>query len=301
VIRKFWEPLCLAALNTPLPNACAQLFARVLQDSLGGSKEACEVLIPRVDLSQLWPEHVERYAPGGPASLSVHRGRAIRHLATSPTQVELDGIGFDAVVVAGNAPSAHRLLRQLSPSSAGAAYLVSLDELSYIPIATLTLQLERPWNLPAPMFLLRDKPDQLQFGQWLFDRSFLMPASGPQHAQLSDDLASAACQINIVISDARSMMKHPANSVVEAITAQLQEQTRRLGPMPAVVGHEVIVEKRATFAAVPRLKRPLNDTPWPRVWVAGDWTDTGYPAVLEGAVRSGRDAADAVQRAFVGT
>jgi hydroxysqualene dehydroxylase len=158
--------------------------------------------------------------------------------------------------------------------------------------------LERPWKLPAPMLQLRDKPDRLQFGQWLFDRSFLMSASGPQHAQLSEDQAFAACQINIVISDARTMMEHQPNNVVAAIIAQVQEQSRRLGPMPAVVGHEVIVEKRATFAAVPGLKRPSNDTPWPRVWVAGDWTDTGYPAVLEGAVRSGRDAAYAVQRAF---
>jgi monoamine oxidase len=65
--------------------------------------------------------------------------------------------------------------------------------------------------------------------------------------------------------------------------------------MPQVVGHEIIIEKRATFAAVPGLMRPSNRTPWPRVWVAGDWTDTGYPAVLEGAVRSGRDAAEDVQ------
>ncbi|RTZ44446.1 FAD-dependent oxidoreductase [Candidimonas sp. SYP-B2681] len=298
VICRFWEPLCLAALNTPVQDACAQLFARVLQDSLGGSKEACDVLIPRVDLSQLWPEHVEHYAPGGPASLSVRRGKAVRHLAATSTQVELDGMGFDAVVVAANAPSAHRLLQQLAPTQSGDLYLESLARFTYIPIATLTLQLERPWHLPAPMLLLTDKPEQLQFGQWLFDRSSLMTASELQQAELTDHQDYAACQINIVISDARSMMRHPLGDVVAAITAQLQQQTRRLGPMPAVVGHEVIVEKRATFAALPGLKRPSNDTPWPRIWVAGDWTDTGYPAVLEGAVRSGRNAANAVQRAL---
>ncbi len=301
VIRKFWQPLCLAALNTPVQDACAQLFARVLQDSLGGAKEACDVLIPRVDLSQLWPDHVERFAPDGPATLSIRRGNAIRHLATTPTQVELNGIGFDAIVVAGNAPSTHRLLQQLEPTQDGERYLASLAQYTYIPIATLTLQLERPWHLPAPMLLLTDKPEQLQFGQWLFDRSSIMPTSGPQPPEVSGKQASAACQINIVISDARSMMKYPLGDVVAAIITQVQEQSRQLAPMPAIVGHEVIVEKRATFAAVPGLRRPSNDTPWPRVWVAGDWTDTDYPAVLEGAVRSGRDAADAVQRAFGST
>ena len=66
--------------------------------------------------------------------------------------------------------------------------------------------------------------------------------------------------------------------------------------MPGVVAHTLIVEKRATFLAVPDLERPSNQTPWPGVWVAGDWTDTGYPAVLEGAVRSGLDAATAMHQ-----
>jgi uncharacterized protein with NAD-binding domain and iron-sulfur cluster len=61
--------------------------------------------------------------------------------------------------------------------------------------------------------------------------------------------------------------------------------------MPATVAHRVIIEKRATFDCTQDQVRPPNRTPFQRVWVAGDWTDTGYPAVLEGAVRSGMTAA----------
>ncbi|SHI26531.1 hydroxysqualene dehydroxylase HpnE [Pollutimonas bauzanensis] len=284
-VRMFWQPLCLAALNTPPDQACAQLFAGVLRDSLGGPRDACDVLIPRVDLSQLWPDQVERYAPAHAAGrLCLRRGHAVRHLAATSSGVELDGKAFDAVVVAGNAPAAHRLLRQLPPSEAGARYLAMLAAFEYLPIATLTLQLERPWRLPQPMLLLRDDPGRMQFGQWLFDRSALPPGAPD-------------CLVHIVISDARAMMALPREDAIAATIAQAREQSRRLGAMPRVLNQDIIVEKRATFAAVPGLQRPANGTPWPRVWAAGDWTDTGYPAVLEGAVRSGRDAARAIQRA----
>ena len=283
-IQMFWQPLCLAALNTPMDTACAQLFARVLQDSLGGPGHASDVLIPRIDLSQLWPDHAERYNPAGtPGELHVHRGRAIRQLQASSSSVALDGSPFDAVVVACNAPATHRLLQQLSPCGSGAQYLSMLSAFQYLPIATLTLQLEHPWDTGQPMLLLKDFPKRMHYGQWLFDRS----AGGP---------AASQCLLNIVISDARAFMEHSRADVVAATIEQIREQSRHTGNMPRVLDHELIIEKRATFAAVRRLNRPSNSTPWTRVWVAGDWTDTGYPAVLEGALRSGKDAAHAVYR-----
>ncbi|NYT63113.1 FAD-dependent oxidoreductase [Alcaligenaceae bacterium] len=279
-IQLFWQPLCLAALNTPIQQACAQLFARVLQDSLGGPKAASDVLISRVDLSQLWPEQVVRYTPAKTAGqFEIRCGHAVRQLTCDASQVEVDGKAYDAVVVAGNAPATHRLLRQLSPSESGARYLNMLAALEYIPIATLTLQLKSAWRLPHAMLLLKDNPAKLQFGQWLFDCSTFMQSQ------------AASPLLNIVISDARGLMEHEETAVIAAVIKQVQAQCSRFGAMPEVVKHELIIEKRATFAATPSLQRPPNRSPWPRVWVAGDWTDTGYPAVLEAAVRSGKAAA----------
>ncbi len=277
VIRMLWQPLCLAALNTPLDLACAQLFARVLKDSVGGPRSACDVLLPKVDLSSLWPDHVEHaFATPHGARLTVRRGHAVRHLAPHPSGVQLDGEMFDAAVIATNTPAALRLLRQLPASNTGTQYLHMLEAFTFLPIATVTLQLKHAWRLPQAMLLLKDDPGRLQFGQWLFDRDG---------------------RFNVVVSDARAFQAVPRQEAVAAIIQQVREQTSGFGHMPDVSCHETIIEKRATFAAVPGLARPGNRTAWERVWAAGDWTDTGYPGVLEGAVRSGRDAAALIGKA----
>ena len=97
------------------------------------------------------------------------------------------------------------------------------------------------------------------------------------------------------MSDAEDFLKHERStfvrSIAEQICQQVAQHARAKLPMPTVTAHRLIVEKRATFNAIPGLARPTNKTAWPRLTLAGDWTDTGYPAVLEGAVRSGQRAA----------
>ena len=99
----------------------------------------------------------------------------------------------------------------------------------------------------------------------------------------------------MVISDAEDFLKHERSTFVSHVAEQIRQQVaqhaRAKAIMPAVTAHRLIVEKRATFNAIPGLARPSNKTVWPRLTLAGDWTDTGYPAVLEGAVRSGQRAA----------
>ncbi|MCC2596412.1 hydroxysqualene dehydroxylase HpnE [Pusillimonas sp. MFBS29] len=301
VIRSFWQPLCLAALNTPVPDACAQLFAHVLRDSLGGPKDATDVLIPRVDLSKLWPDELLRRLNGQSSpGAGLHLGHAVRKLHACPSGIAVDGQHFDAAIVAGNVPSTSRLLAQLEAVPDSLPYLDMLSDFDFLPIATITLKLEHPWQLPQPMLLLHDHPARLQFGQWLFDRSALAARETTEAHLPAGHIAQTgtASLLHIVISDASALQEHKQDDVVAAVTAQVQAQTQRFGPMPRVTGHDVIVEKRATFAARPGLARPTVATPWPRVWVAGDWTDTGYPGVLEGAVRSGRQAAASLLRSL---
>lgn len=280
LIGKVWHPLCIAALNTPVEQACAQLFAHVLRDSTGARAWASDLLIPRTDLSDLWPDHL-------PAGIARHTGRTVRQLEVKGDRVLVDGRPFDAAVVAVNTPAAAKLLSVLqAPESladapdAAARYLSQLRDFRFLPIATLTLQLDAPWRLPFPMLMLSEDVRRSHHGQWLFERSRFIPADNG-HAMLS-----------IVISNATSLAGQDKDGLVCAMTEQVREQVRDAGPMPAVRNAELIVEKRATFAATPGLLRPGNQTPWPRIWCAGDWTDTGYPGVLEGAVISGRRAAE---------
>ncbi|WP_397475666.1 hydroxysqualene dehydroxylase HpnE [Pusillimonas sp.] len=275
LIQSFWEPLCLATMNTPTHRACAQLFANVLRDSLGAGPNACRVLISRVDLSSLWPEQL-------PAEISIKRGHAVRHLEADGCGVLIEGQAFDAVVIATNVQPARRLLGQLPCTPGSQEYLAMLSAFEPLPIATLTLELSDHWDMPHAMLMLAEHPKRRHFGQWLF------------HCNVFLDEPLATSRLNVVISHAVDLPNWSVEEIVDGVLEQINEQATQFAPVPAVRAYELISEKRATFAAVPGLKRPSNITPWPQVYAAGDWTDTGYPAVLEGAVRSGLAAARAV-------
>lgn len=309
----FWQPLCIAALNTPIADACAQLFSNVLRDSLGDSTDASDILIPKVDLSALWPDRVEhRVRSGKQKKIRIRRRVTVRHLAfenaasltddgtCSGATSGHDGVlindeRFDAVILACNVPSSRRLLAQLPVTGTNACnvqtLLDSLSDFTYIPIVTATLKLARRWNLPHSMYLLREDRQNKHYGQWLFNSPAFMLAQSWSDSTLATVDKNAATLTQIVISDAQAALTHEDTRLIELIKAQLKAQTARFGTMPDVTAWSLIAEKRATFAATPRLRRPDVATPWPQVWLAGDWTNTGYPAVLEGAVRSGQHAA----------
>lgn len=136
-----WKPLCIATMNTPVDQACAQLFANVLRDSIGAAdRQAAEMLIPRKTLTELWPVRVEQLATSGALSpnrggrLKIFRTATVRslHYADTPhdaaarsidaaapgsRQLQLDASPehYDAVIVCGNTPSTAQLLRSLRP------------------------------------------------------------------------------------------------------------------------------------------------------------------------------------------
>lgn len=281
---QLWGPLCIAALNTPPDQASAELFMAVLRDSLGNEASACDILLPRVGLTQLWPEHL-------PSAIHRHLGHTVRQLRTEPQAVYVDGQRFDSAILATNVPSALRILQSQPPTTAerseAGRYIQALQAFDYAPIATLTLQLERPWRREAPIRMLHENASIGRYGQWVFNRATFGRETGDQHL------------VHIVVSDAGPLLRLPREAAVNALLEQLRAEADAQDALPPVLAHEFIIEKRATFLATPGLRRPDNATPWPRLWTAGDWTDTGYPAVLEGAVRSGIRAAKAVHQCLM--
>ncbi|MGY6270282.1 hydroxysqualene dehydroxylase HpnE [Achromobacter denitrificans] len=275
LIRQLWEPLCLAALNTPLATASAALYARVLRDSLAGSREDSDMLLPCTDLSALWPDAAAR-------QVTMRYGNTVRQLRPSADGIDINQERFDAAVLAVPPTFAARLLDAPLRESGATGLLEALKAFDYLPIATLNLRLAEPWRLPEPMMMLREEAARGHIGQWLFDR-----------AQLAGD--TKAGELAVVSSVATGIADRNRRQAIEALIDQVAEQAARhparMPAMPDVTAAELFIEKRATFAAVPGLTRPLNSTPWPTLALAGDWTDTGYPGVLEGAVRSGLQAA----------
>ncbi len=206
----------------------------------------------------------------------------MRQLEPSDNGIVVNQERFDAAVLAVPPAFAARLLDAPLRQAGATGLLDALKAFTYLPIATLNLRLAEPWRLPEPMMMLREEAARGHVGQWLFDR-----------AQLAGD--TKAGELAVVASAATSIAERNRHQVIEALIDQVAEQAARhparLPAMPEVSAAELLIEKRATFAAVPGLTRPLNSTPWPTLALAGDWTDTGYPGVLEGAVQSGLQAA----------
>lgn len=272
--QRIWEPLCVAALNTPAEDASAQVFVNVLRDSLAADARASDMLLPRVDLSELFPVPATRY-------LGSRRG--VVNTATPITALDASDEGFllkgDASeqryqqVVLATAP--YHATALLASTGRCERLVALIDGLDYEPIVTIYLAYPADVGLTGPLVGLPDGP-----GQWGFDRARItgLPAD---HNLLS-----------VVISARGPHEEWDRETLIVAIHAQLERLLHRR--LPAPEWSQVITEKRATFACRPGLQRPTHRTPVPGLWLAGDYVDSEYPATLESAVRSGITCAQAV-------
>jgi squalene-associated FAD-dependent desaturase len=265
-LRRFmWEPLCLAALNTPAALASAQIFANVLRDSLGGKREDTDLLLPATNLGQLFPEAARRFIEGNGGEVRLSN----RIDALQPSLI-IGGETFAHVVIATAPQHASTLLRTLPETTETASLL---DGYAFEPIGTVYLGYPEALGFPFPMIGL-DKREPGRIGQWAFDRSAEKSGQG-----------IAAC----VLSGEGLWDSLDNETLAATLHRELQDTLGR--PLPAPLWHQVIRERRATFSCRPKLARPTPDTPVRNLWLAGDYACADYPATLEGAVRSGVTAA----------
>jgi squalene-associated FAD-dependent desaturase len=273
LVRALWAPLCVAALNTPAAIASTQVFLNVLRDSLGASAAASDLILPRATLDELLPNAALAYlaARAVPVRLGA-RVTSLVHRSDGVDVITATLESFDAVVLA---TPAHHVAALLADASwdAIAALRAQCDGLTWQPITTLYLQYDRVPALAQPMLALDDDEARSDFGQWFFDKGQLGGAPG---------------LVAVVISAAGAHQNLEQAALVAAIEAQL---TRQLGFAAHARSARAISEKRATFACTPGLSRPTNRTALARLVLAGDYTASDYPATLEGAVRSGNEAA----------
>lgn len=263
--RYLWEPLCVATMNTPADSASAQVFAHVLRDTLGADKAASELLLPTTDLGQLLPEPAAAWIEARGSRL--HRNVRIRQLSRTENGWQLDDLGTYSRVIIATAPyHARPLLEGIAGVEATTALL---DGFAYEPIVTAWLQYPAGVGLSFPML-----GHAGHYLQWLFDRHQLGGPSG---------LLAA------VISARGRHEDLDAESLAAAIHGEI---TTMLPGTPPPIWSRVVVERRATFACTPDLRRPANSTPLEGLFLAGDYTTSDYPATIESAVRSGLAAAE---------
>lgn len=273
LISRFWQPLTVAALNTPIELASAQVLMNVLRDSLGGTRAASDLLLPRVDFSALFPDAAAAWITqhGGHVRRAQRIGRVSRN--RQGWQLDEQAECFDAVICA---LPPHGVASLVAGLPALLPAVQPLTSWTYQPIVTVYLQYQAGVKLTAPMLGLSDS-----LAQWVFDRGVTHQMDG---------------LIAVVISAEGLHQAMPQNELASAVISELHQ---RLGLPADVLWQRVITEKRATFACTPDLPRPANQTAAAGFWLAGDYTaglagKGDYPATLEGAVRSGIAAAQGV-------
>ena len=259
--RLLWEPLCIAALNTPADRASAQVLANVLRDSLGGARAASDMLLPQVNLSALFPDPAAKFVArhGG----AVHIAHRVNSLRRQSDGWRIDETGPYAHVILAVAPyHLAALMPELAPK---------VEHFDWEPIVTSYLRYPPAVRLPQPMLGV-----DAGLAQWLFDRSTLCGQHG---------------LIAAVISARGRHLDLPTIELERGIHAEI---ARLIPGLPPPLAVQTITEKRATFACVPNLQRPQTRTESQGLWLAGDYVASDYPATLEAAVRSGVAAAHGI-------
>ena len=278
LVERLWRPLTLAALNTPLSAASAQVLATVLRDSLGADAGASDMWLPRSDLSAALPDAVERHviAQGG----TVRRNHRVDLARCSERGWSLairnggdhSSLDFDAVVYAAPPSQLQRVFGLHADALRG--QLRMIERFRYEPITTVYLKYGPDEARLPPLFhALVEDSERRHHGQWVFNRGMLDSANRGVLA--------------LVISTGGIHEEPTLDALCDAAARQMSD----IYGLPSPRAARAIIERRATLACVPDLERPAQATGLRRLALAGDWTKSNYPCTLETAVRSGVAAA----------
>ena len=277
LIRQLWEPLCLATMNTPIEIASANVFMRVFKDAFTNKTKDADSLLPTTDLSSLFPNAAVKYieSKGGKVHLKsrVDNIEIIENKIASITAKinnEQVNIKTSQVIIAA-APQNLKKLISDSPTLKNISE--NINKMTYQPIVTVYLQYQENVQLIHAMIGLSNT-----ISQWAFDRGSFCQQNG---------------LISVVISATGKHMTMDDAKLTQLVHDEISVLFTK---KPALIDSFVIREKRATFACTVNINniRPKNLTLVKGLYLAGDYTDTGYPATLEGAVRSGIAASNLI-------
>ncbi|HXA69865.1 MAG TPA: hydroxysqualene dehydroxylase HpnE [Stellaceae bacterium] len=261
LFRRLWQPLAVAALNTEAEAGQALLLSRVLGESFGRGGAACRPLVPREGLSEsLIDPALARLSMLGASVRLRARLRAVDPAGSRLSALDFDDgrveLGpEDAAVLAVTAPVAARLLPGLTAP----------DE--FRAILNAHYRIGAPADAPLFIGLVGGT------AEWVFRKREVL---------------------SVTVSAADRFMETPAEELAQVLWRDVARAYDLPGePLPP---WQIVKERRATFAATPAqvARRPKTRTQWDNLVLAGDWTDTGLPATIEGAIRSGFAAAAAL-------
>ena len=279
-IRHFWEPVVLCTLNDSFANCSLRIGAKVFRELFVKSSTGARLGIPTVPLSDLYSAAARRLESlGGKVSLRC----GVESLTAS------DGGGWtvhsatgdhaaDAVVLALPFEQTQRLIAGLPQSLAAEGLERDLAGFVHAPYTTVHLWFNRQITDLHHAALLDTTI------QWVFHKSRIRSYPEEQGSY-----------VELVIAASHAQLKMERSEILDSALSELGSffpEVKRA----KVVKSGILKEARATFSVLPGLDklRHAAKSPWPGIYLAGDWTATGWPSTMESAARSGYLAAEAV-------
>ncbi len=262
VYRRLVEPLLLAALNIEPPQGSARLAAAVIRETLAAGGRACRPLIAREGLGSTLIEPA--LAMLRQLGTVVNMEHQLRSMRFGRERVETLYFGSDSIML-----KADDAVVLAVPPYAAAPLVGDLPmPTEFRAIVNAHFRVDPPMAQPAILGVLNGTVE------WIF----AFPG-----------------RLSVTVSAADRLIDTPREELAKAIWGEVAGVT---GLPAALPPWQIVRERRATFAATPAqdAKRPGAATRWRNLVLAGDWTDTGLPATIESAIRSGHRAADLIAK-----
>jgi zeta-carotene desaturase len=286
-IDRFWKTVLVSALNEEIDRISVPYAAQVVRESFLKSRAAGRMGIPTVPLTEL-------YNRAG--DYITARGGEVRFRASAESfraefadvKLLLSGVeeSFDFVIPA---VPFDVLSRMLPDTTAAEPLRQTLSRFETSPITGIHLWFDRQiTDLDHAVLLDRTI-------QWMFHKSKLL--NGRAAGSTADAATANNSYVELVVSSSKTLVDKSRQEIIDLALSELREFFP--GARDAnLVKATVIKEVHATYSPRPGIEshRPSPETVWPRIFLAGDWTATGWPATMEGAVRSGYAAAQCVAR-----
>lgn len=279
-IDRFWSPVLVSSLNEELDRSSVKYGAMVFRDAFLKSAEAGMMGVPTAPLSELYGVAADYIrARGGEVLLRS----GVEAICCGDSEVKLRSnerdYSFDYVI---SAVPFHTLGRILPQGAESDELQRKVGHLRTVPITGIHLWFDREVT-PLEHAALLDRTIQ-----WMFQKSKI----------LTRPMASEGSYLELVVSSSKSLLEMGRAEIIELALKELAEffpGAREAKLLKATV----IKEVHATFSP-----SPLSDefrlapaSPWPRLFLSGDWTATGWPSTMEGAVRAGYLTAEALSKA----
>src|SRR5262245_55780328 len=278
----FWRPMALATLNEAPEVASADMFVRVIELGFMRTKRDSAMVISRVGLTDLYTRQAQGFIEdrGGEVRLNADVARIEFEGACAAGVTLRSGERIDADVVISAVP--YFALRRMLPAEVADAQFPYLDRFKSAPIVSINLWYDEPIT-DLEFAGLLDSPIE-----WAFNKNAISGATGkrPQHLAL-------------VISGAHEFADRPKEELIAMAVGEMRRffpAARNQQPIHSFVvrEHDATISHTVGTAAL----RPSQRTRFENLFLAGDWTDTGLPATIEGAVWSGQECAQIALERF---